>query len=73
VACSSPRASLLNFGVFASAERRLVFDLNDFDETLPAPFEWDVNRLPASVMVAGRGRPFASVECAAATQASAQT
>ena len=38
-------AHLLNFGVFASPERRLVFDVNDFDETLPAPFEWDVKRL----------------------------
>ena len=40
---------LSNFGAFASPERRLVFDLNDFDETLPAPFEWDVKRLVASV------------------------
>jgi uncharacterized protein (DUF2252 family) len=47
-------AHLLNFGVFASPERRLVFDLNDFDETLPGPFEWDVKRLVASMAVAGR-------------------
>jgi uncharacterized protein (DUF2252 family) len=47
-------AHLMNFGVFASPERRLVFDLNDFDETLPAPFEWDVKRLAASVMLAAR-------------------
>jgi Uncharacterized protein conserved in bacteria (DUF2252) len=47
-------AHLLNFGVFASPERRLVFDLNDFDETLPGPFEWDVKRLIASLAVAGR-------------------
>jgi uncharacterized protein (DUF2252 family) len=66
-------AHLLNFGVFASPERRLVFDLNDFDETLPAPFEWDVKRLAASVMVAARGRSFSPVECAAATRATAQT
>ena len=44
----------LNFGAFASPERRLVFDLNDFDETLPGPFEWDVKRLVASMAVAGR-------------------
>jgi uncharacterized protein (DUF2252 family) len=47
-------AHLLNFGAFASPERRLVFDLNDFDETLPGPFEWDVKRLVASMVVAGR-------------------
>ena len=47
-------AHLSNFGAFASPERRLVFDLNDFDETLPGPFEWDVKRLVASVAVAGR-------------------
>ena len=41
-------AHLSNFGVFASPERRLVFDLNDFDETLPGPFEYDVKRLAAS-------------------------
>ena len=53
-------AHLLNFGVFASPERRLVFDVNDFDETLPAPFEWDVKRLGASVVVAARGRSFSA-------------
>ncbi|MGZ4618725.1 MAG: DUF2252 domain-containing protein, partial [Frankiaceae bacterium] len=47
-------AHLANFGAFASPERRLVFDLNDFDETLPGPFEWDVKRLVASMAVAGR-------------------
>jgi uncharacterized protein (DUF2252 family) len=47
-------AHLANFGGFASAERSLVFDLNDFDETLPGPFEWDVKRLAASFDVAGR-------------------
>jgi uncharacterized protein (DUF2252 family) len=51
-------AHLSNFGVFASPERRLVFDLNDFDETLPGPFEWDVKRLVASMVVAGRGSGF---------------
>jgi uncharacterized protein (DUF2252 family) len=47
-------AHLSNFGVFAAPDRRLVFDLNDFDETLPAPFEWDVKRLVASFVVAAR-------------------
>ena len=52
-------AHLLNFGVFATPERHLVFDVNDFDETLPAPWEWDVKRLAASVAVAGRNASFA--------------
>ncbi|MFB6522788.1 DUF2252 domain-containing protein [Streptomyces sp. NPDC056401] len=47
-------AHLLNFGLFASPDRALLFDLNDFDETLPGPFEWDVKRLAASVAVAAR-------------------
>jgi uncharacterized protein (DUF2252 family) len=47
-------AHLLNFGVFATPERHLVFDVNDFDETLPGPWEWDVKRLAASIAVAGR-------------------
>jgi uncharacterized protein (DUF2252 family) len=47
-------AHLSNFGVFASPERRLVFDLNDFDETLPGPWEWDVKRLAASMLIAAR-------------------
>jgi uncharacterized protein (DUF2252 family) len=51
-------AHLMNFGGFASPERDLVFDLNDFDETLPGPFEWDVKRLAASVEIAGRERSF---------------
>src|SRR5207245_10286892 len=46
-------AHLSNFGVFASPERRLVFDVNDFDETLPGPWEWDVKRLAVSVLIAG--------------------
>jgi uncharacterized protein (DUF2252 family) len=49
-------AHLSNFGAFASPERRLVFDLNDFDETLPGPWEWDVKRLAASFSLAGRER-----------------
>jgi uncharacterized protein (DUF2252 family) len=51
-------AHLANFGGFASPERRMVFDLNDFDETLPGPFEWDVKRLAASFEIAGRHRGF---------------
>jgi uncharacterized protein (DUF2252 family) len=51
-------AHLSNFGAFASPERRLVFDVNDFDETLPGPFEWDVKRLAASFAVAGRDSGF---------------
>ena len=49
-------AHIANFGGFAAPDRRLVFDLNDFDETLPGPWEWDVKRLAASVEVAGRDR-----------------
>jgi hypothetical protein len=51
-------AHLSNFGVFGSPERALVFDLNDFDETLPGPFEWDVKRLVASMVIAARDRGF---------------
>ena len=51
-------AHLSNFGAFAAADRRLVFSINDFDETLPGPFEWDVKRLVASFDVAGRDRGF---------------
>jgi uncharacterized protein (DUF2252 family) len=51
-------AHLSNFGLFASPERRLVFDINDFDETLPAPWEWDVKRLAASLEIAGRDNGY---------------
>jgi len=51
-------AHLSNFGGFASPERALVFDINDFDETHPGPFEWDVKRLAASIEIAGRHRGF---------------
>jgi uncharacterized protein (DUF2252 family) len=51
-------AHLSNFGVFGSPERRLVFDINDFDETLPGPWEWDVKRLAVSLEVAGRDNGF---------------
>jgi uncharacterized protein (DUF2252 family) len=63
-------AHLLNYGAFASPERRLVFDLNDFDETLPGPFEYDVKRLAASVMIAGRNNGFGKADARAATLAS---
>jgi uncharacterized protein (DUF2252 family) len=53
-------AHLSNFGVFGSPERSMLFDLNDFDETLPGPFEWDVKRLAASVAVAGRERGYSA-------------
>jgi uncharacterized protein (DUF2252 family) len=53
-------AHLSNFGVYASPERALVFDVNDFDETLPGPWEWDVKRLAASLEVAGRGNGYGS-------------
>ena len=58
-------AHLSNFGGFASPERRLVFDLNDFDETLPGPWEWDVKRLVASFSLAGRDRGCAGRRAAA--------
>jgi uncharacterized protein (DUF2252 family) len=51
-------AHLMNFGGFASPERDMVFDVNDFDETLPGPFEWDLKRLAASIEVAARSREF---------------
>jgi uncharacterized protein (DUF2252 family) len=52
-------AHLSNFGIFGAPDRRLVFDVNDFDETLPGPWEWDVKRLAASLEVAGRDNGFA--------------
>jgi len=55
-------AHLSNFGVFGSPERRLVFDINDFDETLPGPWEWDVKRLAASLAVAGRANGYSGSE-----------
>ncbi len=61
---------LSNFGLFASPDRRLVFDINDFDETLPGPFEWDVKRLAASVLVAGRNNGFTAKENRSAARAS---
>jgi uncharacterized protein (DUF2252 family) len=57
-------AHVLNFGVFASPERRLLFDMNDFDETLPGPFEWDLKRLVASLVLACRERGFSEAAAA---------
>jgi uncharacterized protein (DUF2252 family) len=59
-------AHLLNFGVYKTPERSLVFDINDFDETLPGPWEWDVKRLAASLVVAGRERGFGQKQRASA-------
>jgi uncharacterized protein (DUF2252 family) len=56
-------AHLSNFGVFLAPDRRLIFDVNDFDETLPGPFEWDVKRLAASLAVAGRSLGFKRGQC----------
>jgi uncharacterized protein (DUF2252 family) len=63
-------AHLSNFGAFASPERRLLFDLNDFDETLPGPFEYDVKRMAASFTIAGRNNGFSKADIRAATMAS---
>ena len=60
-------AHLSNFGAFASPERLLLFDLNDFDETLPGPFEYDVKRLAASFTIAGRDNGFSKADMRAAT------
>jgi uncharacterized protein (DUF2252 family) len=66
-------AHLSNFGAYASPERRLVFDLSDFDETLPGPFEWDVKRLAASLVVAGRDNGFSAKQCRKATLAAVES
>ena len=60
---------LLNFGVFATPERNLIFDVNDFDETLPGPWEWDLKRLAASFVIAGRHNNFRAGESRAAALA----
>jgi uncharacterized protein (DUF2252 family) len=54
---------LMNFGGFATPERKLVFDINDFDETFPGPWEWDVKRLAASFVIAGKWRKFSKKNC----------
>ncbi|HEU4706236.1 MAG TPA: DUF2252 family protein, partial [Solirubrobacterales bacterium] len=64
-------AHLSNFGAFAAPDRRLVFDLNDFDESLPAPWEWDVKRLAASFAIAGRESGFRRKERQAAVRTAA--
>jgi uncharacterized protein (DUF2252 family) len=63
-------AHLSNFGLFASPERRLLFDLNDFDETLPGPFDYDVKRMAASFTIAARNNGFGKSDTKAATRAS---
>ena len=63
-------AHLSNFGMFASPERALLFDLNDFDETLPGPFEFDVKRMAASFLIAGRNNGFSKADARAAALAS---
>jgi uncharacterized protein (DUF2252 family) len=62
-------AHLSNFGVFNAADRRLVFDVNDFDETSPGPFEWDLKRLAASVTIAGRNNELTTKQIRSATRA----
>ena len=64
-------AHLSNFGLYASPERKLLFDVNDFDETLPGPWEWDVKRLAASLEVAARGNGFARKDRRIIVQAAA--
>jgi uncharacterized protein (DUF2252 family) len=64
---------LLNFGGFATPERRLIFDVNDFDETLPGPWEWDLKRLAASFVLAARSNGFARSDQRDAAQACAQS
>jgi uncharacterized protein (DUF2252 family) len=66
-------AHLANFGAFAAPDRRLVFDLNDFDETLPGPWEWDVKRLAASFEIAARGNGMKRGQRRSATEAVART
>ena len=66
-------AHLSNFGVFASPERNLLFDLNDFDETLPGPFEYDVKRMSASFTIAARNNGFSKAEARDAPLASVNT
>jgi uncharacterized protein (DUF2252 family) len=66
-------AHLSNFGAFATPERQLIFDVNDLDETLPAPWEWDVKRLAASVILAGRHIQLKPRESEAAAQAAARS
>jgi uncharacterized protein (DUF2252 family) len=66
-------AHISNFGLYASPERTLLFDINDFDETLPGPWEWDVKRLAASAYIAGRGNAFSEVDCRNASLAAVRS
>jgi uncharacterized protein (DUF2252 family) len=66
-------AHLLNFGMWATPERHLFFGVNDFDESHPGPFEWDVKRLATSIVVAARDRGFADADQASAARAAART
>ncbi|MFF4350630.1 DUF2252 domain-containing protein [Streptomyces sp. NPDC001530] len=66
-------AHMLNFRLLASPERRLMFDINDFDETLPGPWEWDVKRLSASLVIAGRANGFSSKERASVVRAAVRS
>ena len=66
-------AHVLNFGSFLSPERTMLFDINDFDETLPGPFEWDLKRLAASLVLAGRARSFDAETCRLAVLGAARS
>src|SRR5579864_1378556 len=66
-------AHLLNFGGYGSPERRLVFDINDFDETLPAPWEWDVKRLATSIVLAMRQASIGEGRCSDAARTSVES
>jgi uncharacterized protein (DUF2252 family) len=66
-------AHLLNFGGFATPERKVAFDINDLDETLPAPWEWDVKRLTASVVIAGRSLGLSETDSARAAAATVRS
>ncbi|TQC46949.1 DUF2252 domain-containing protein [Rhodococcus sp. WS4] len=70
---ASGDAHLANFGLFASPERRMLFDLNDFDEAYPAPWEWDVRRLAASVWINGRDNSYTEEQCADSTSAAVRS
>jgi uncharacterized protein (DUF2252 family) len=66
-------AHLSNFGGFATPERRVIFDINDFDETLPGPWEWDLKRLVASVVLAGRHLRLSETDCSRAVAATSRS
>ncbi|WIG59204.1 MAG: hypothetical protein OJF49_001951 [Ktedonobacterales bacterium] len=66
-------AHICNYGVFATPERKVVFGINDFDETLPGPWEWDLKRLAASIIVAGRENGFSNATCREAAELAVRT